>query len=64
MLRRNRLSKQIGALMGQGKKEEAEEVKSKVDASNARISMNLSMKKKTDIKKKVTEDYDGYSKYN
>ena len=29
---RNKLSKQIGALMGQGKKEEAEEVKKQVNA--------------------------------
>ena len=30
---RNKLSKQIGALMGQGKKEEAEEVKKQVSAN-------------------------------
>ena len=29
---RNKLSKQIGALMGQGKKEEAEEVKKQVSS--------------------------------
>ncbi|HIS27506.1 MAG TPA: serine--tRNA ligase [Candidatus Pullilachnospira intestinigallinarum] len=34
---KNKLSKQIGALMGQGKKEEAEEVKGQVAASGARI---------------------------
>ena len=34
---RNKLSKQIGALMGQGKKEEAEEVKKQVTASADRI---------------------------
>ena len=34
---RNKLSKQIGALMGQGKREEAEEVKKQVAASGARI---------------------------
>ena len=34
---RNKLSKQIGALMGQGKKEEAEELKRKVAESAARI---------------------------
>ena len=34
---RNKISKQIGALMGQGKKEEAEEVKKQVAASGARI---------------------------
>ena len=32
---RNKLSKQIGALMGQGKKEEAEEVKKQVTAQEA-----------------------------
>ncbi len=34
---RNKLSKQIGALMGQGKKEEAEEVKKQVNAQAARL---------------------------
>ena len=34
---KNKISKQIGALMGQGKKEEAEEVKKQVAASGARI---------------------------
>ena len=34
---RNKISKEIGKLMGQGKKEEAEEVKKKVAASGARI---------------------------
>ena len=34
---RNKLSKQIGALMGQGKKEEAEEVKAQVNASADRL---------------------------
>lgn len=33
---RNKLSKQIGALMGQGKKEEAEEVKKQVSANSAK----------------------------
>ena len=32
---RNKLSKQIGALMGQGKKDEAEEVKKQVAANSA-----------------------------
>ena len=36
--RRNKLSKQIGALMGQGKKEEAEEVKKQVSANSARLT--------------------------
>jgi len=35
---RNTLSKQIGALMGQGKKEEAEEVKAKVKANADRLA--------------------------
>ena len=35
---RNKLSKQIGALMGQGKKEEAEEVKKQVTAEAQRIA--------------------------
>ena len=34
---RNSLSKQIGALMGQGKKEEAEEIKKQVNAQSARL---------------------------
>ena len=34
---KNKISKQIGALMAQGKKEEAEEVKKEVAASGARI---------------------------
>ena len=35
--KRNKISKQIGALMGQGKREEAEEVKKQVAASGTRI---------------------------
>lgn len=35
---RNKLSKQIGALMGQGKKEEAEQVKAQVSANAKRLS--------------------------
>ena len=35
---RNKLSKQIGALMGQGKKEEAEEVKKQVTANSERLA--------------------------
>ena len=34
----NKLSKQIGSLMGQGKKEEAEEVKKQVSANSARLT--------------------------
>ena len=36
--KRNKVSKQIGALMGQGKKEEAEKVKAEVAQINARIA--------------------------
>ena len=42
---RNKLSKQIGALMGQGKKEEAEEVKKQVAAEADRLA-ELSEKEK------------------
>ena len=35
---RNKLSKQIGALMGQGKKDEAEEVKKQVSAQADRLA--------------------------
>ena len=35
---RKKLSKQIGALMGQGKKEEAEEIKSQVNAGAQRLA--------------------------
>ena len=35
---RNKISKQIGALMGQGKKEEAEEVKKKVNEQSSRLA--------------------------
>ena len=42
---RNKTSKQIGALMAQGKRDEAEEVKKQVAASGARID-ELSAKRK------------------
>ena len=35
---RNKLSKEIGKLMGQGKKEEAEAVKAQVNANSARLA--------------------------
>ena len=41
---RNKTSKQIGALMGQGKREEAEEVKKQVAASGAQITSFLQEK--------------------
>ena len=50
---RNKLSKQIGALMGQGKKEEAEEVKKKVAADASRLE-ELSAKE-TELNEKVTK---------
>ena len=43
---RNKISKQIGALMGQGKREEAEEVKKQVAASAQRIENCHREKKK------------------
>ena len=50
---RNKLSKQIGALMGQGKKEEAEEVKKQVAADAARLE-ELSAKER-ELDEKVTK---------
>ena len=50
---RNKLSKQIGALMGQGKREEAEEVKKQVAADAARLE-ELSTKEK-ELDEKVTK---------
>lgn len=50
---RNKLSKQIGALMGQGKKEEAEEVKKQVAAEAERLEA-LAEKEK-ELNEKVTK---------
>lgn len=50
---RNRLSKQIGAFMGQGKKEEAEKIKKQVAADAARLE-ELSAKEK-ELDEKVTK---------
>ena len=47
---RNKLSKQIGALMGQGKKEEAEEVKKQVSNSAARLAELEEQEKELDEK--------------
>ena len=47
---RNKLSKQIGALMGQGKKDEAEEVKKQVAAQADRQAEVLEMEKELDEK--------------
>ena len=48
---RNKISKQIGALMAQGKKEEAEEVKKQVTAESARLE-ELSAKE-TELEEKI-----------
>ena len=50
---KNKISKQIGALMAQGKKEEAEEVKKEVAASGARID-ELSAREK-EVEEKCTK---------
>lgn len=50
---RKKLSKQIGALMGQGKKEEAEAVKAQVNASADRLA-ELE-KRETELQEKVTK---------
>ena len=47
---RNKLSKQIGALMGQGKKDEAEEVKKQVSNSAARLGELEEQEKELDEK--------------
>ena len=43
---RNKLSKQIGALMGQGKKEEAEEVKKQVSSRLLHVWLSWKQRKK------------------
>ncbi len=48
---KNKISKQIGALMAQGKKEEAEEVKKEVAASGAKID-ELSAREK-EVEEKI-----------
>ena len=50
---RNKISKQIGALMGQGKKEEAEEVKKQVTAASDHLA-ELEEKEK-DLEEKIKE---------
>ena len=47
---RNKLSKQIGALMGQGKKEEAEEVKKQVAAFASQLAQLEEQEKELDEK--------------
>jgi len=51
---RNRISKQIGALMGQGKKDEAEAVKKQVSDINAKLS--ALEPKETELAEKVRKD--------
>ena len=51
---RNKLSKQIGALMAQGKKEEAEAVKAQVAAGSKRLEELSVLEKELD--EKVTKD--------
>ena len=50
---RNKLSKQIGALMGQGKKDEAEEVKAQVSANAARLAELETQEK--ELNEKITK---------
>ncbi|MBO6302729.1 MAG: serine--tRNA ligase [Ruminiclostridium sp.] len=50
---RNRISKEIGALMGQGKKDEAEEAKKKVSEFSARLA-ELEQKE-TELSEKITK---------
>ena len=57
---RNKLSKQIGALMGQGKKEEAEEIKKQVAAQADRLTALSEKEKELDENFK---DYDDHTEY-
>ena len=50
---KNKISKQIGALMAQGKKEEAEEVKKEVAASGAKIDELSAREKEVEVKIKT-----------
>ena len=50
---RNKISKQIGALMGQGKKEEAEERKKQVTAQSERLAQLE--EKESELDKKITD---------
>ena len=56
-----RLSKQIGALMAQGKKEEAEEIKKQVTEQAERLSEL--QENETELQAKVRRNHDGHSKY-
>ena len=50
---RNKISKQIGALMGQGKREEAEEIKKQVTAQSERLAQLE--EKEAELDKKITD---------
>ena len=50
---RNKISKQIGALMGQGKKDEAEEIKKQVTAQSERLAQLE--EKESELDKKITD---------
>lgn len=52
-MKRNSISKQIGALMGQGKKEEAEEKKKEVQEINEKLSANEG--RETELKAEIRE---------
>ncbi len=56
-MQKKKISKQIGALMAQGKKEEAEEVKKQVE-SMLNVSRNF-LKEKKKLKKKSEKNHDG-----
>ena len=58
---KNQISKQIGACMAQGKKEEAEELKKKVQENAERVEA-LSKEEK-EVEAKIKQRYDDYSKY-
>ena len=55
---RNKISKQIGGLMAQGKRQEAEELKKEVTANSERLA-ELEVKE-AELEQK---DHDGYSEY-
>ena len=53
---RNKISKQIGALMAQGKKDEAEEIKKQVTAQSERLAQLE--EKESELDKKITDIVD------
>ncbi len=59
--KRNKISKQIGGLMAQGKKEEAEELKKQVTAASDHLA-ELE-KRESELERKNKKNYDYYSKY-